>query len=90
MRKEPLIVTEKMRRQIRGAFAEIDLAQIKILKTLTPAESVRQACGMVTSAHKAAAYQLCQREPSLTETEALKIVRSNGLIQRALRQKQHE
>lgn len=78
-RKEPLIVTEHMRRQIAGAVAELDLRQLAITKLLTPAERVQQAASMIDAAERAGVYQLRQREPDLDEMEALFIVRG-GLI----------
>jgi len=73
-----------MRKQIRGAFAEIDLEQIKVLKQMTPAERFQQARSMNYAANRAAVYQLLQREPDLSNDEAWKIVRSGKVIQRAL------
>jgi len=37
-RKEPLIVTEKIRDKISGAFAEIDMEEIEMLCEMTGAE----------------------------------------------------
>ncbi len=36
-RRAPLVVTEKMRREIAGAVAEIDLGQMEIFRRMTPA-----------------------------------------------------
>ena len=57
-RSAPIVVTERMRRQIAGAVAEIDLAQIAISKQLTPAERTRQALSMIATAQRVAAYRL--------------------------------
>ena len=78
-RKEPFVVTERMRRQIAGAVAEIDLEQISRTRQLTPAERVRQAASMIDAAERAGAYRLRQRQPELSENEALRIVRG-GLL----------
>ncbi|MBP7960661.1 MAG: hypothetical protein KBG20_10525 [Caldilineaceae bacterium] len=77
--KEPFIVTERMRRQIVGAIAELDPKQLAITKRLTPAERVQQAASMIDAAERAGVHQLRQREPDLEELEALRIVRG-GLI----------
>ena len=42
-RKTPLVVSEVMRREIDGAVAEIDLAQMEILQRMTPALSGRRS-----------------------------------------------
>lgn len=77
--KESFIVTERMRRQIAGAIAELDPKQLAITKRLTPAERVQQAASMIDAAERAGVHQLRQREPDLEELEALRIVRG-GLI----------
>lgn len=86
-RKEPLIVTERMREEIRGAFAEIDMDQIKILKKMTPTERFLQACATNHAVNRVAVYQLLRREPDLDENEAWQIVHSGKVIQRALQKK---
>ena len=78
-RKEPIVVTERMRRQIAGAVAELDLAQIAITRHLTPAERTWQAASMIDAAERVAAYRLRQRYPEMEEMDALHIVRE-GLI----------
>ena len=84
-RKEPIVVTERMRRQIAGAVAELDLAQIAVSRKLTPAERVWQAASMIDAAERVAAYRLCQRDPALTEDQSLRIVRE-GMIEYFKRQ----
>ena len=79
MHNKPLVVTEKMRRQIRGAVAEIDLAQMAILRHMTPAERVRQAADMIDAAERVGVFRLRQRQPELSPEEALRIVRG-GLL----------
>lgn len=71
----PLIIDERIKRMIAGAVAEVDREQIAILRTLTPAERVRQAAAMIEAGENAAAYRLRQRQPHLTEAEALRAVR---------------
>jgi hypothetical protein len=46
-RSEPFVVTDEVRRVIAGAIAELDLEQLRILRTLTPAQRVRQAVSMI-------------------------------------------
>jgi len=79
MNDEPLVVSEKMRRQIAGAVAEIDLAQMNIVRRFSPAERVRLAADMIDAVERVGAYRLRQRRPELSEEDALRIVR-NGLL----------
>ncbi|HQY91965.1 MAG: hypothetical protein WAU00_18485 [Caldilinea sp.] len=79
-RKTPLIVTDKMRRQIAGAVAEIDLEQMEILRQMTPAERMAIAAGMIHDLEQAAAYRLRKRYPELEIAESLRIVRQ-GLVE---------
>lgn len=83
-RKTPIVVTEKMRRQIAGAVAEIDLAQMAILKSMTPAQRMQRMGLMIDSLEQSAAYRLRQRRPELSIAESLRIVRS-GLLEYELR-----
>ena len=87
-RKEPIVVTEHMRRQIAGAIGELDPHQLAITRRLTPGQRVWQAASMMAAGEQVAAYRLRQREPELSELEALRIVRG-GLVEyyRAKRQK---
>lgn len=79
-RSEPIVVTDRMRRQIAGAIGELDPNQLTITRRFTPAERVWQAASMIHAAELVAAYRLRQREPELSEDEALRIVRG-GLIE---------
>ena len=79
-RKTPLVVTEEMRREIASAVAEIDLAQLEILRRMTPAQRVRMAASMIADGERVAVYRLRQREPELSEDEAYRIVRM-GLLE---------
>jgi hypothetical protein len=74
------MMTEQMQRQIAGAVAEIDLAQLALTRQLSPAERVQRAASMIEAAERVGAYRLRQREPELSEAEALRIVRG-GLLQ---------
>ena len=79
MQTKPLVVSEKIRRQIAGAVAEIDLVQMDILRRMTPAERARLAADMIDAAERVGVYRLLQRHPELSEGDALRIVR-RGLI----------
>jgi hypothetical protein len=79
-RKTPLVVTEQMRREIAGAVAEIDLAQMEILRRMTPAERVHMAASMIADVERVAVFRLRQRESELSEAEAYRIVRT-GLLE---------
>ncbi len=77
--KTPLVVTEEMRREIAGAVAEIDLAQLEILRRMTPAQRMAIAAAMIADLERAAAYQLRKRHPELGIAESLRIVRRGVL-----------
>ena len=79
MVRQKIVVTEKMRRQIAGAMAEIDLGQMAFVRRMTPAERVRRAADMIDDAERVGVYRLRQRQPELSEDEALRIVRGEIL-----------
>ncbi len=78
-RTEPFVITDEIRREITGALAEIDLAQMAIVSKMTPAERVSMALSMIEAAEDAGVVQLRRRQPELSEAEAYRIVRG-GLI----------
>jgi hypothetical protein len=78
-RTKPFVLTDEVRRAIAGAIAEIDREQIRILRTKTLAQRVQQAASLIEAAEQVSAYRLRQREPELSEEEALRIVRG-GLL----------
>jgi hypothetical protein len=86
-RKQPIVVTDRMRRQIAGAVAEIDMAQMAILRRMTPAERMRMAAAMIDEVEHVASYRLRQRRPELSETDAIRIVHG-GLLEFERRHKQ--
>ncbi|MCL4827122.1 MAG: hypothetical protein KJZ95_07130 [Caldilinea sp.] len=86
---KPLVVTEEMRREIAGAVAEIDLAQMETLRRMTPAQRVRMAAAMIADVERVAVYRLRQREPALSEEEAYRIVRT-GLLEYEKRKRRWE
>ena len=79
-RTTPLVVSEEMRREIAGAGAEIDLAQMEILRRMTPAQRVRLAASMIADTEDVAVYRLRQQEPELSEAEAYRSA-STGLLE---------
>ncbi|HSN74163.1 MAG TPA: hypothetical protein VL334_03600 [Anaerolineae bacterium] len=64
------------RQLIAGAVAEIDLQQIEISRHLTPAQRLEQMQSMIDMVEGIAAYRLRQRQPELSEADALRAVRS--------------
>ncbi len=78
-RSIPLVVTEEMRREIAGAVAEIDLAQLEILRRMTPAQRMAIAAALIADLERAAAYQLRQRHPELNVADSLRIARQGVL-----------
>jgi hypothetical protein len=78
-RKERFVITDRVRRQIAGAVAEIDLQQMAITARLTPAERVQIALSMIDACERAGVIRLRQRQPELSEEESLRIVRG-GLL----------
>jgi len=87
-RNEPVVVTERMRRQIAGAVAELDLAQIAVSRQLTPAERTAQALSMIAAAQRIAAMHLHAARPDLTPDDALRIVRTIGIVEYERRRRQ--
>ncbi len=79
--RPPFVVDARIRRMIAGAVAEIDLAQIAILRQLTPAERFAQMLSMLRFTETAAADRLRSREPNLSEEAAFMIVRSGQMMQ---------
>ncbi len=78
-RETPLVLTDKMRKQIRGAIAEIDMAQMAIIRKMTPAERVARGAEMCAAAERMGVRRLRLRQPELSEDEAYRIVRG-GLL----------
>lgn len=64
---------------IAGAVAEIDLQQVEISRQLTPAQRLEQMQSMIDLVEGIAAYRLRQRQPELSEAEALRIIRSRDV-----------
>ena len=62
-------------RGIRGAVAEVDPAQLAIIGRHSAAERFEQAAAMIEFVQRAGALRLRQRQPHLSEAEALYRVR---------------
>jgi hypothetical protein len=60
---------------IYGAMAEVDPAQMAIIRRLTPAQRFAQAMSMIDFVHKVGARRLRHRQPYLSEQEALRLAR---------------
>jgi len=69
------LLDEQTRQLIAGSVAEMDIRQIAISRHLTPAQRVKQGCAMIAAAERVSAYRLRSRQPTLSELEALRIVR---------------
>ena len=78
--RQPFVVDARIRQMIAGAVAEIDLAQIAMLRKLTPAERFQQAVAMIGAAERVVAYRLKQRQPNLTVAQAILAARRRGLV----------
>lgn len=82
--KQPLLIDERIKRMIAGAVAEIDPEQIRLSRSLTAAQRFAQMVSMIKFVESIAVHRLRLREPELSDTEALRIVRSGEMIKRAL------
>jgi len=71
----PGVFDEQTRRQIAGAIAEVDPAQMAVTRKLTAAQRFQQMLSMIDFVEGAAAYRLRLRQPELSEGESLRIVR---------------
>ncbi len=67
-------LTPEIIAEIRGAFAEVDRVQMAITRQLTPAQRAQKGLSMSDAARRAAAFRLRQRDPSLSEAEASRMV----------------
>ena len=90
MVRQNFVVTEKISRQISGAVAEIDLAQLEFIRRMTPAERVRRAADLIDAAERVGVYRLRQRHPDLSEDEALHILRGGLLKQHKKQRRWHK
>ena len=56
--------------QLRSSVSEVDSAQIRIFRRLSPAERFRLGCSISDTARKTVAYRLLRRNPELVPAEA--------------------
>ena len=70
------VLDEQTRRQIAGAVVEVDPAQMAITRKLTAAQRFQQALSMIRLSEQVTAYRLRLRQPGLSESEALRAIRS--------------
>lgn len=73
-------IDERTRTVIAGAVAEVDLAQIAILRQMTPAQRCRQALAMIDAAESVAVYRFHQQQRQLTQAQAIVAVRKRSLL----------
>jgi hypothetical protein len=78
--RPPFVVDARICQMIAGAVAEIDLAQIAMLRRLTPAERFAQMLSLLRFTETAAADRLRLRAPNLSEEAAFMIVRSGQML----------
>lgn len=64
---------------IPGAVAEVDPRQIAIYRRLSPAQRFQQMQSMIDLVEGIAAHRLRQRQPDLSEADALRTVRGRDV-----------
>jgi len=72
--QQPIALTPDMIAEIRGAWAEIDPAQMAIISRLSPAERMRKGFAMSNAVRRVAVYRLRQQRTELSEAEANRLV----------------
>jgi len=75
-RSKPFVITDKVRQDIKDAFASIDMERIRMLREMTLPQRVQLALSMIEDAEREAVKHLRQNEPDLSEEDALWVVRS--------------
>lgn len=70
-----MTLTERQRRQIAGAVAEVDDAQIAIWREMPTARRAQVGLSMIHAAERIGTYRLRLRRPELSQAEALFLVR---------------
>lgn len=73
-------LTERQRRQIAGAVAEVDPAQIAASAHLSMAQKMSQGFSMIEFAEEVASYRVRQLRPDLDDAEAILHVRKANLV----------
>ncbi len=70
-----MALSERQRRQIAGAVAEVDDSQIAIWRKMPPARRAQLALSMIRAGERVGTYRLRLRRPELSQAEALFLVR---------------
>lgn len=70
-----MALSKRQRRQIAGAVAEVDDAQIAASRHLTIPQKLEQALSMIQLAEEVSSYRLRKIQPELSNAAALQIVR---------------
>lgn len=76
----------RLKGMIAGAVAEVDPAQIAVLRQISPAQKVQQALSMIHIAERVGAYRLRLRQPQLNETQALQFTRKSDQVWERVRE----
>lgn len=77
LRNQPALA-EELARVLDGSVAEIDQAQIVILRRLSPAERFHQGCSISDAARQAVAYRIRKANPDLSLDEANRLALLQG------------
>ncbi len=77
LRGEPPVSAE-LSSILKGCVAQVDPAQIEILKRLTPAQRFRMGCSMTDLAVKVVAYRIRLKNPELSLAEAQRLAIQRG------------
>ena len=65
----PPLTREMIRRDVRGAFAELDTRQLAIARWMTPAERFRQLCAINEFLRCAVIAAIHEQHPDLSERQ---------------------
>jgi hypothetical protein len=65
----PTLTREIIRRDVRAAFAELDMRQLEISKRMTPAERFRQLCAINEFLRRAVIAAIHEQHPDLSESQ---------------------
>jgi len=65
----PPLTNEMIRRDVQGAFAELDIRQLEISRRMTPAERFRQLCAINEFLRRAVIAAIHEQHPGLSESQ---------------------
>jgi hypothetical protein len=65
----PPLTREMIRRDVRTAFAELDMRQLEISSRMTPAERFRQLCAINEFLRRAVIAAIHEQRPDLSERQ---------------------